>query len=156
MRVNFRNIFYPSILCNIDYYLFVPNSQEISALTKQFPAQMLHEKQTIEGYTKNQMTPGSNWGPGYTSESAQMSSSIQTGSNSPISVFKPIVTSLPNPSEERTLSPPQCRLDYPLKCFHYLLRVRFVVICSFYFYCFFLYWCSWSFLDTFLPHFLHD
>ena len=94
---------------NIRYYLFILNSQEISALTKQFPASMIPEKEILEGYTSNQMTQGSSLGHGSTSESVQLSDSVQTDSNSPVSVFKPI---LPNTSEEGTLSPTQCRLEY--------------------------------------------
>ena len=48
------------------------------------------------------------------SESAPMLDAMETGINSPVSAFRPIVNEMPNTSEERTLSPPQCRSEYLL------------------------------------------
>jgi hypothetical protein len=42
------------------------------------------------------------------SEYAPMLDAMETGINSPVSAFRPIVNEMPNTSEERTLSPPQC------------------------------------------------
>ena len=83
---------------------------------------MIQEKEILEGYTSNQTAQGSNWGHGSISEPVQISDFVQTGSNSPVSVFKPIVSVLPNTSEERTLSPPQCRLEYVMILFCDLTR----------------------------------
>ena len=74
----------------------------------------------------NIQTSNTNWGPDNPPGSAQVSDSLQTGLDSPISVFKPIVTT--NPSEERTLSPPQCRLDYLLKYFGASVNFRLLEI----------------------------
>ena len=84
---------------------------------------MIQEKEILEGYTNNQMTQGSNWGHGSTSEPVEIFDSVQTGSES---VFKPIVSVLPNMSEERTLSPPQCRLEYLIIYFSDLTRYTFI------------------------------
>ena len=68
-------------------------------------------KQSVEEYSHTQVTPGPELGHGITSESTVISDSAQAGSDSPLSIFKPI-TAPSDTSEERTLSPPQCRLEY--------------------------------------------
>ena len=92
--------------------IFFPHdSQEISSLTRQFPAPTQERKQSLEEYSHARATPGPDLGHGVSSESTVISDSVQTGLNSPVSVFKPI-TAPPDTLEERTLSPPQCRLEH--------------------------------------------
>ena len=99
------------IISNLIYRLFIHDSQEISSLTRQFPAPTQERKQSLEEYPVTSVTSGPDIGRGITSESTVISDSVQTGSNSPVSVFRPI-TAPPDTFEERTLSPPQCRLEY--------------------------------------------
>ena len=94
----------------MNYHSFTHNSQEISSLTKQISASTQERDQSLEEYSHAQVTPGPELGHGIPSESTVISGSVQTGSNSPGSIFKPI-TAPSDTSEERILSPPQCRLE---------------------------------------------
>ena len=100
------------IFSNTIHYLFIPHdSQEISSLTRQFPAPTQERKQSLEEQTHARATPGPNLGHGVTSESTVISDSVQTELDSPVSVFKPI-TAPSDTLEERILSPPSCRLEH--------------------------------------------
>ena len=98
----------------ISHHLLNFHSQEISALTNQFPAPTVQEQQFSGGNSKVSLPSVSNMEYSTPSESAPMLDAMETGINSPVSAFRPIVNEMPNTSEERTLSPPQCRLEYLL------------------------------------------
>ena len=98
----------------VSHHLLNFHSQEISALTNQFPAPTVQEQQFSGGNSKVSVPSVSNMEYSTPSESAPMLDAMETGINSPVSAFRPIVNEMPNTSEERTLSPPQCRSEYSL------------------------------------------
>ena len=103
-----------SVLFKVSHHLLNFHSQEISALTNQFPAPTVQEQQFSGGNSKVSVPSVSNMEYSTPSESAPMLDAMETGINSPVSAFRPIVNEMPNTSEERTLSPPQCRSEYSL------------------------------------------
>ena len=109
------------------YYLFILNSQEISAITAQFPQSILQDKQNAEGYIRTQVTSNSNLAPHKSSEAARASDSMELDSNSSVSPFKPIVAVISSTSEERSLLSPHCRLEYQFCALKFQLSTSILV-----------------------------